>query len=96
MKSFRFKITDLYFFVFIALSLLFILSNKVYAHEHYDFTYPDRASLIAAGWDFLAVKPSGGGTRNTEQITGAVVSYDQIAHPGVLRIPVDTGDLWAG
>jgi len=24
-----------------------------------------------------------------------VVSYDQVAHPGVLRIPADAGDLWA-
>jgi regulation of enolase protein 1 (concanavalin A-like superfamily) len=68
--------------------------NPTTGTAHYDFNYPDRASLIAAGWNFLAVTPSGG-TRNTEQITGAVVSYDQIAHPGVLRIPVDTGDLWA-
>jgi regulation of enolase protein 1 (concanavalin A-like superfamily) len=62
---------------------------------HYDFNYPDRASLIAAGWDFLARTPSGA-ARNTEQTTGAVVSYDQVAHLGILRIPVDTGDLWAG
>jgi len=25
-----------------------------------------------------------------------MVSYDQVAHPGVLRIPVDSGDLWTG
>jgi len=62
---------------------------------HYDFTYPDRTSLLAAGWDFNAVTASGG-IRNTEQTTGAVVSYDQAAHPGVLRIPCDVGDLWAG
>ena len=62
---------------------------------HYDFTCADRESLLAAGWSFLAVPPSGG-TRNTEQATGAVVSYDQTAHPGILRIPVDVGDLWAG
>ena len=60
---------------------------------HYDFNYPDRASLLAAGWDFLAVKP-GGGSRNTEQTTGAVVSYDQTAHTGILRIPADAGDMW--
>jgi regulation of enolase protein 1 (concanavalin A-like superfamily) len=62
---------------------------------HYDFTYVDRASLLAAGWDFNAVQASGA-IRNTEQTTGAVVSYDQVAHPGVLRIPVDVGDLWVG
>ncbi|MDP2890240.1 MAG: hypothetical protein Q8P34_14900 [Bacteroidota bacterium] len=63
--------------------------------SHYDFTYPDRNSLLAGGWDFIAVTPSGG-SRNTEQMSGAVVSYDQQTHPGVLRIPVDVGDLWAG
>jgi regulation of enolase protein 1 (concanavalin A-like superfamily) len=60
---------------------------------HYDFTYSDRTNLLAAGWDFIAVTPSGG-SRNTEQTSGAVVSYDQTAHPGVIRIPVDEGDLW--
>ncbi len=59
----------------------------------YDFTYPDRASLVSAGWDFLARTPSGS-TRNTEQTAGALVSYDQTGHPGVLRIPCDAGDLW--
>lgn len=62
--------------------------------SHYDFTYPDRSSLLAAGWDFLA-KTSSGASRDTEQTSGAVVSYDQAAHPGILRIPADTGDLWA-
>lgn len=57
---------------------------------HYDFTYPDRISLLGDGWDFMA------GYRNTEQTVqtgGAVVSYDQLVHPGVLRIPVDEGIL---
>ena len=62
---------------------------------HYDFTYVDRNSLLADGWDFIARTPSGG-SRNTEQTSGAVVSYDQQAHPGVLRIPADNGDLWEG
>jgi hypothetical protein len=61
---------------------------------HYDFTYPDRASVLAGGWNFLAQTASGA-TRNTEQSSGAVVSYDQVAHPGTLRIPADAGDLWA-
>jgi hypothetical protein len=34
--------------------------------------------------------------RDTEQTAGAVVSYDQSAHPNVLRIPCDDGDLWNG
>ncbi len=63
------------------------------ATQLYNFTYPDRQSLMAAGWDFFAVS-NVGGLRNTEETSGAVVSYDQTAHPGVLRIPVDSGDLW--
>ena len=60
---------------------------------HFDFNYANRASLIAGGWDFLA-RTAAGATRNTEQTTGAVANYDQAAHPGVLRIPTDVGDLW--
>jgi hypothetical protein len=62
---------------------------------HFDFTYSDRASFLATGWDFLA-KTSTGAVRNTEQTAGVVVNYDQAAHPGILRIPCDAGDLWAG
>lgn len=60
--------------------------------QHYNFTYPDRTSFLAAGWDFLAVS-SAVVTRNTEQTTGAVVTYD--VAPGILQIPVDSGDLWS-
>lgn len=60
---------------------------------HLDFIYPDRTALLADGWDFLA-QIATGGVRNTEQNTGAVVSYDQTAHPGVIRIPADQGTLW--
>ncbi len=60
---------------------------------HYDFTYANRANLLAGGWDFLAQAASGA-ARDTEQTTGVMVSFDQSAHPGVLRIPADTGDLW--
>jgi hypothetical protein len=62
----------------------------------YDFTYTGRTALLADGWSFLARLPDGT-TRNTEitnAADGALISYDQTAHPGVLRIPVDTGDLW--
>jgi BACON domain-containing protein len=58
-----------------------------------EFTYPDRAALLAGGWDFLA-RTAGGGTRDAEQRSGRVVSFDQVAHPGVIRIPTDAGDLW--
>jgi hypothetical protein len=61
---------------------------------HYDFSYPNRSSLLADGWDFIAVTPTGG-SRNTEQTSSNIVSYDQSLHPGVLRIPTDVGDLWA-
>ena len=57
------------------------------------FNYPDRASLLADGWSYIATT-GGGGARDTEITSGAVVSYDQVGHPGVLRIPCDTGDLW--
>gem|GEM_PF-2863255 len=61
---------------------------------HLDFVYSSRAALLADGWwDFLARTP-GGATRDTEQTTGLVVSYDQSAHPGVIRIPADQGTLW--
>ena len=75
-------------------TVLVNLVVNVTAVTHYDFTYPDRATLLAGGWDFLA-RTASGATRNTEQTTGAVPSYDQAVHPGVLRIPADTGDLWA-
>ncbi len=60
-----------------------------------NFTYASRTALLAAGWDFLA-RTSLGATRDTEQTSGLVVSYDQTAHPGVLRIPIDAGDIWEG
>jgi hypothetical protein len=55
----------------------------------YLFTYPNRAALLAAGWSYIATP-----ARNTEITTGAIVSYDQVGHPGVLRIPCDAGNLW--
>jgi len=61
---------------------------------HYDFTYANRDSLLAHGWSFIATT-SNGDPRDTEQRTGALVSYDQQAHPGIIRIPVDVGDLWS-
>jgi glucose/arabinose dehydrogenase len=61
---------------------------------HFDFTYSGRTALLAAGWDFLA-RTATGSTRNTEQTSGLVVDYNQTAHPGVVRIPVDRGSLWA-
>jgi hypothetical protein len=61
-----------------------------------NFAYADRNALLADGWSFYATSP-GGAPRNTEitnAANGALVSYDQVGHPGVLRIPCDVGDLW--
>jgi hypothetical protein len=69
--------------------------NTLNAQFHYDFTYTDRNALVSDGWDFTAIT-SQGEARNTEQTSGAVISYDQQIHPGILRIPVDAGDLWEG
>ncbi len=77
------------------LLLVFGILNVLSAQDRYNFVYPDRASLLADGWDFMALTTSGI-QRNTEQTTGAVISYDQQVHPGVIRIPVDEGDLWEG
>jgi regulation of enolase protein 1 (concanavalin A-like superfamily) len=81
-----------------AIVALFLVLVGAVGHAEeivYPFTYPDRSSLHADGWDFLAVTPTGN-VRNTEQITGAVVSYDQATHPGILRVPADFGDLFGG
>jgi regulation of enolase protein 1 (concanavalin A-like superfamily) len=62
------------------------------------FSYANRSALLADGWSFLATNPDGT-PRNTEITNasiGAVVSYDQTAHPGTLQIPCDVGDLWGG
>src|ERR1017187_2202959 len=66
------------------------------ATNTFNFTYTNRAALLANGWSFNATNP-GQTLRNTETTNGTSppdVSYDQGAHPGVLRVPVDTGDLW--
>jgi O-glycosyl hydrolase len=66
--------------------------------NEFAFAYDSRAALLADGWSFVATYP-GGATRNTEitdPAQGALISYDQAEHPGVLRIPCDLGDLWEG
>ncbi len=77
------------------LLLVFGILNSLSAQKRYNFVYNDRDSLLADGWDFMALT-STGIQRNSEQTTGAVISYDQQVHPGVIRIPVDEGDLWEG
>jgi hypothetical protein len=71
-----------------------VLTVRSSYSPHVDLSYASRAALLAEGWwDFLA-RTSTGGVRNTEQLSGFVVDYDQTAHPGVLRIPADQGTLW--
>jgi len=68
------------------------------ATNTYLFTYTSREALLSAGWSFVATAADGS-ERNTEVTNftaGALASYDQIAHPGTLRIPVDVGNLWGG
>ena len=61
--------------------------------QQINFTYADRTSLLADGWDFNA-KTAAGATRNTEQTGTAAISYDQTAHPGVIRMPIPIGDIY--
>jgi len=60
------------------------------------FDYESRVALLQAGWNFFATWPDGTSrdTEITNTADGALVSYDQNAHPGMLRIPCDVGDLW--
>jgi hypothetical protein len=67
--------------------------NTVPGLTHIDFTYPDRTSLLNAGWSYIATT-STGATRNTEQSGALAVSYDQAAHPGTIRVPLGSGDDW--
>ncbi|MGC3956804.1 MAG: hypothetical protein QM813_02220 [Verrucomicrobiota bacterium] len=52
--------------------------------------------MLADAWSFIARTASGGlrDTEITDTNLGAVVSYDQTLHPGVIRIPADVGDFW--
>jgi hypothetical protein len=62
-----------------------------------NFTYTNRQALLAAGWNFIA-RTSSGAARNTEITNsgnGPVISYNQAMHPGVIRVPLDGGDLWS-
>lgn len=71
------------------------LSNGFFVNGpiHIDFNYPDRNTLLSNGWSYIATT-AGGGTRNTEQSGALAVSYDQTAHPGTIRIPLGSGELW--
>ena len=60
---------------------------------NFAFDYPDRAALLADGWNFLA-RTAAGETRDTEQTSGLIVDYSQSNHPGTVRFPADQGTLW--
>jgi hypothetical protein len=63
----------------------------------FNFTYASRQDFLVDGWDFIA-RTAAGQPRNTETSLGTTppdVSFDQLAHPGVIRLPVGEGDLWA-
>jgi hypothetical protein len=60
---------------------------------HFDFAHADAAALKGSGWSFVA-RTAGGGTRNTEQTGSLAISYDQVAHPGAIRVPLGSGEIW--
>ncbi len=75
------------------------LQAAIYATNTYPFSaYTNRPALLADGWSFIARSANGGlrDTEITDTNVGAVVSYDQNLHPGVIRIPADVGDFWGG
>ncbi len=84
---------------FVTVGILFALmvqeSNKALgATNIFNFAYAARQELQADGWDFMA-RTASGTARNTELTNGGnVISYNQGAHPGAIRIPLDSGDLW--
>jgi hypothetical protein len=69
------------------------LANAFKVIQHINLAYSSSTALKADGWDFLA-KTAANVTRNTEQTGALAVNYDQVAHPGVVRIPVGNGELW--
>src|SRR3954468_2674878 len=71
----------------------FAVSSAPLSKNHFNFNYPDRASMLSAGWTYLATTASGG-ARDTEQSGTLAVSYDQAAHPGTIRIPLGSGEMW--
>ncbi|MBI3739021.1 MAG: IPT/TIG domain-containing protein, partial [Chloroflexi bacterium] len=69
------------------------LANAFKVIQHIDLTYSSSTALKADRWDFLA-KTAANVTRNTEQSGTLAVDYDQVAHPGAIRIPLGSGELW--
>jgi len=78
-----------------SLADVFSVTPPVPGTSHRDFTFGGRAALLANGWDFLA-RTASGGTRNTEETGALAINYDQVAHPGRIRVPLGVGELWEG
>lgn len=77
----------------VVFGLSFALAASAQTASILSFNYADRSSLLSAGWSYTATTASGG-TRDTEQSGSLAVSYDQTAHPGTIRIPVGSGEIW--
>jgi len=79
--------------------LLAVVTTVSATTNDFFFTYTNQAELLAGGWDFVA-RTTNGSPRNTETTAGTSppdVAYAQtnMSFGTVLRVPVDTGDLWA-
>ncbi|MGC3956805.1 MAG: MBG domain-containing protein [Verrucomicrobiota bacterium] len=60
------------------------------------FNYGSRNDFLTDGWSYIA-RTGSGQSRDTETLVGSTppdVSYNQVLHPGRLRIPVGSGDIW--
>jgi regulation of enolase protein 1 (concanavalin A-like superfamily) len=72
----------------------FTVNQNTSTITHIDFTYPDRTSLLAGGWSFIATVAAGG-TRNTEVASGSpTVDYNQTTHPGMIRLQLGSGEIY--
>jgi PKD repeat protein len=71
----------------------FSITPMVGGTLHEDFNYPNRTSLLAAGWDFNAMTATGA-IRNTELSANLAVDYNQTVHPGTLRVPILEGNIY--
>jgi hypothetical protein len=60
---------------------------------HFDLAFANSIAFKKSGWDFFA-KTAAGAPRNTEETGAWAVDYDQSVHPGTLRVPLGSGQLW--
>ncbi|HVZ59746.1 MAG TPA: IPT/TIG domain-containing protein [Terriglobales bacterium] len=71
----------------------FTVNTQPAGLTHLDFTYPDRTSLLNAGWSFIATTAANG-ARNTEGSGASAPDYSQTSHAGSIRIPLGAGENW--